>query len=95
MNSEKYLPLGTVVLLKDAEHRIMIIGYCPSDPNLSNMFDYMGTFYPEGVISTDKLLVFNHNQIDKIYFNGYLDDEAKEFQIKMKDALAALENEKK
>jgi len=86
MNNEKYLPLGSIVLLKGATHRLMIIGYCPSDPDMTTIYDYTGGFYPEGVIQLDKSLMFNHDQIEKVYFKGYFDDDAKEFQTKMKDA---------
>ena len=92
MNNEnafgKYLPLGTVVLLKDASKKVSIIGYkaYEQNDNEKKEFDYVGCLYPEGVISSDKNLLFNHNQIQKVYYIGYNDDEYKkvnEFLNKM------------
>ena len=40
---EKYLPIGTVVLLKDATKRIMITGYCSSIPeDVEKLYDDVG-----------------------------------------------------
>ena len=83
MNNEnvfgKYLPLGTVVLLKDASKKVSIIGYkaYEQNDNEKEEYDYVGCLYPEGVISSDKNLLFNHNQIQKVCYIGYNDDEYK------------------
>ena len=89
MNTEKFLPIGTVVMLNGGSKRVMITGFCTiaSDDN-STMYDYCGCLYPEGVVSSDKNLLFNHNQIAKIYALGYSDDEEKQFKVKLKEVLA-------
>ena len=89
MNTEKFLPIGTVVMLNGGAKRVMITGFCTiaSDDN-STMYDYCGCLYPEGVVSTKKNLLFNHNQIAKIYALGYSDDEEKNFKVKLKEVLA-------
>ncbi len=85
MNKEKYLPIGTVVLLKDAQKRVMIIGFAAKSIETGDkIFDYIGCLYPEGLISADRNLVFDHEQIDKIFYMGYSDDEWKETEIKLK-----------
>ena len=86
MNTEKFLPIGTVVMLNGGAKRVMITGFCTiaSDDN-STMYDYCGCLYPEGVVSSDKNLLFNHNQIAKIYALGYSDDEEKQFKVKLKE----------
>lgn len=88
MNTEKFLPIGTVVMLNGGAKRVMITGFCTiaSDDN-STMYDYCGCLYPEGVVSSDKNLLFNHNQIAKIYALGYSDDEEKNFKVKLKEVL--------
>ena len=46
---EKYLPIGTVVLLKGGSKRVMITGFCSVDGNESDViYDYNGCVYPEG-----------------------------------------------
>lgn len=86
MNKEKYLPIGSVVLLKGAKKRIMITGFVVKGKESGEkVYDYMGCLFPEGVISSDKNLLFNHDQIDKLYYIGYSDNDEKEFKIKLAD----------
>lgn len=85
---EKFLPLGSVVLLKNATKRLMITGfYVKTDENGEKTYDYVGCLYPEGVISSKENCVFNHEQIDKIFFIGYSDDEEKSFKEKLNKAV--------
>lgn len=92
--NEKYLPIGTVVLLKDAKKRMMITGFCCVDEqNQEKMFDYSGCLYPEGIVSSDKNLLFDHDQIEKIFALGYSDEEEVEFKERLVDALEAANNQ--
>ena len=92
MNREKYLPIGSVVLLKDAKKRVMITGFAAKGKETGDkMFDYMGCLYPEGVISTDKNLLFDHKDIQQIYAIGYSDDEQKRFMGVLDKATAVRE----
>ena len=91
--NEKYLPIGTVVLLKDAKKRIMITGFCCIDQNDSKMYDYSACLYPEGIVASDTNMLFNHDQIDKIFALGYSDEEEKEFKENLKTALEAAGNQ--
>ena len=77
---EKYLPIGSVVTLKDATKKIMIIGYCPVEKERNQMYDYSACLYPEGVIDSNRILLFNHNQIATIHFIG-LEDEKRNNRI--------------
>ena len=82
---EKFLPLGTVVMLKGATKRLMITGFCTmaADDDESVMYDYSGCMYPEGMISSDQNALFNHDQIEKIYHMGLVDQEENDFKIKL------------
>ncbi len=82
---EKFLPLGSVVMLKGASKRLMITGFCTmaADDESGVMYDYSGCMYPEGVISSDRTAVFNHNQIEKVYHLGLVDEEEKTFKTKL------------
>ena len=76
--NEKYLPIGTVVLLKGAEKKVMITSYLIfTNGEDKKMFDYGGCTYPEGVIESNYTVGFNHNEIDKVIHLGYIDDEQK------------------
>ena len=90
---EKFLPLGTVVLLKGASKRIMITGFAPVDMNDTNtMYDYCACLYPEGIVKSDQNAVFNHDQIDKIYYMGYKDEEELEFKKNLNELLNSVQN---
>jgi hypothetical protein len=81
MKFEKYLPIGSVVLLKNGKHRIMVTGFCYIDnSNNSKMYDYRGCLYPEGIIDDSNLILFNHDQINKVFCLGLSDKEEKDFK---------------
>lgn len=88
---EKFLPIGTVVLLKGAKKRLMITGFCSYDlADKTKAYDYTGCLYPEGIITSKETALFNHNQIEKIYFLGYSDQEEKNFKVKLIQELKKL-----
>ena len=93
MNYEKYLPIGTVVMLKGGKKRAMITGFCliPEETK-DKVFDYSGCLYPEGFISSKQTLLFNHEQIEKVYHLGLIDDEEKQFKQKLNEILKKLIN---
>ena len=73
---EKYLTIGTVVLLKGAKKKVMITGFASMSPETGDtIFDYSGCPYPEGFLNYNEVCVFNHDQIDKIFFNGFVNEE--------------------
>ena len=91
----KYLPIGTVVLLKDAKKRLMINGFCltTTENGQKTMYDYCGVLYPEGVISAKQTFLFNHSQITKIFHLGLVnDDEERKFKADLKKRLMNVEN---
>lgn len=92
MNNEKFLPIGTVVMLKGGKKRAMIIGFCVSpDEDKNKVYDYSGCLYPEGLIKSNQILIFNHDQIEKIYYMGYIDDEEKTFKKNLDEVLKKID----
>ena len=84
----KYLPIGTVVMLKNATKRIMITGFCSVENGKSEkIWDYSGCLYPEGFLSSNQTCLFDHNQIDKVNHLGLIDDEEKEFKSQINSLL--------
>lgn len=79
MEKVNYLPLGSVVYLKDGNKKVMIISRGLIMKNNGNpiFFDYGGVTYPEGMVD-DKMAYFQAESISKVVFEGYrdLDDEA-------------------
>ncbi len=80
-NLGKFLPIGTVVLLKGAKKRLMITGFCSFDEaKKDKAYDYTGCLYPEGIISSKQMALFNHSQIEKVFYLGLRDEEEKQFK---------------
>ncbi len=84
---EKYLPIGSVVLLEGDTKKLMITGFCSSTDEEEKEYDYSGCAYPEGIISLDEIYLFDHNQIKEISFVGYESEEEKEFKTILKETL--------
>lgn len=77
---EKYLPIGTVVLLKDATKKLMITGYCSMLPDdREKIYDYVGILFPEGNLAGDDVALFDHDQISVVEHMGLENDEYEEF----------------
>lgn len=80
MENNNLLPLGTVVLLKGATRKIVIIGYYPQEEGNDKIWDYFGCAYPMGVIASNQSLLFDTVQIEKVIYMGYCDNENEEFR---------------
>ena len=63
------LPIGSVVLLNEAEKKLMIIGILQR--NGEEVFDYVGCPYPEGLLDSENLFLFNHKDIAEISYLGF------------------------
>lgn len=80
MNYEKYLPMGTVVLLKKGAKKIMIFGRKQIKTDTGEQFDYIAHLYPEGNIKKDMAILFNHEDIREVIHLGYSDEDEELFQ---------------
>ena len=88
MMGEMY-PIGTIVLLKNSMKRILIIGYLPQEYNGSTVYDYSGVPFPEGLVDSRKVLLFNHIQIEKVCHESIKDEEETSF---IKEVMKIKEN---
>lgn len=85
---KKTLPIGTVVLLKNANKRLMIIGYCKyGTENREKVYDYAGCFYPEGFPGPEQTALFDADQIQHIYALGYQNNDQFAFREQLKTVL--------
>ena len=92
---EKFLPIGTVVLLKGGNKRAMITGFCSvAQENQEKIYDYSGCVYPEGYLSSNQVCLFDHDQIEKIFFEGFVDEEEVQFKEKLNRIVVNLEKER-
>lgn len=90
---DKFLPIGSVVTLKGATKRIMIVGYCPINDE-KVMYDYSACPFPEGVSTPDNLFAFNHDQIEVINNMGISDDDYVKFNDMLKKFIDGVESMK-
>lgn len=92
---KEYLPIGSVVLLKDAQKKVMITGYTPIDMETKNkIYEYLGCVFPEGIIKSDENILFDTKDIDKIFFKGFVNEEQESFITEVKEILENEENKK-
>lgn len=70
------LPIGTIVRLKGAEHKLMITARTPliQENGVTGYFDYGGCLYPNGQTSSNSYF-FNEEEIEEVYFRGYVDEQ--------------------
>lgn len=93
---DKYLPVGSIVLLTGGTKRLMVTGYCmQTEERPGVIYDYSGCLYPEGVIRSDVTSVFNHDQIERIDFVGFTDDEGKTFTDELNNKLKDVQEHNK
>ena len=90
MYSELF-PIGSVVLLKGGSKRLMIVGRVVSHDGGEEINDYIGCFYPQGVVDVDNLFFFNQDSIEAVFFIGFQDSEEIEFK---KEVLSKLDEGK-
>ena len=87
---ERFLPIGSVVLLKGGKKEVMITSYCIFPTNIQivdgkavkperKMYEYGGCTYPEGILDSNLACAFNHDQIETICHLGYETEKEKEF----------------
>ena len=79
MDVEKLLPIGSVVGLKEAEKKLMVIGIKQINEQKDVIKDYIGVMYPEGYFNRDVFFTFDHEDIEEIYFEGYRSQEQQAF----------------
>ena len=76
MEKIEYLPLGSIVLLKEGVRKVLIIGRALNvkKGDKTYYFDYGGVLYPDG-LTGDEMVYFNHDGVVRVYLYGYKDDD--------------------
>ncbi len=85
------LPIGSVVLLKGGDKRIMICGRIQAKDGEDTIYDYSACYYPEGIISPSSMFFFNRDAVDTVYFIGFQDEEELNYRHGVLDQLGELE----
>ncbi len=74
------LPIGSVVLLKEAKTRLMITGRIIASEKNDKIYDYSGCIYPLGITDNEGFYFFNRDDIERVYFIGFQDEEELAFR---------------
>ncbi|GAB3799638.1 DUF4176 domain-containing protein [Virgibacillus kimchii] len=79
------LPIGSIVRLKDGNVKLMILNRSPlyKKDGVTGYFDYSACMYPEGKVE-EQVYFFNNENIEEVYFKGYVDEQEKSFQEEYK-----------
>ena len=88
--NKRYLPIGSVVKLKNNNKIVMITGYYSVEyANDLEIYDYSGCAYPEGVMIKSSYCSFNQKDIKEVLFEGYKTEE----YTKLTNGLNDIDNE--
>ncbi len=79
---DKYLPIGSVVILENGDQPIMIYARAVV-VETGETKDYSAVLYPQGYLGDEYLFSFNHESIEKVLFLGYVSEE----EVKVNDYL--------
>ena len=83
------LPAGSVVTLKEATRKIMVIGILISNQDSGDLYDYVGVPYPEGYLNDEAMFLFMHEDIQKVEFIGFVNSEYQSFRTMVEKQLEA------
>lgn len=76
--NKRYLPIGSVIKLKNNNKIVMITGYYSVEYARDlEIYDYSGCAYPEGVMIKSSCCSFNQSDIKDVLFEGYKTEEYK------------------
>lgn len=85
------LPIGSVVLLKGGNKRVMICGRIQTRAGENKIYDYSACYFPEGIVDPGNMFFFDRDAIDVIFFIGCQDEEELRFRHEVLDTLGELE----
>lgn len=74
------LPIGSIVYLKEGSRKLMVLnrGVTIIQNNEDVLFDYSAAIYPIG-LNPEQLFYFNQEDIDRVVFRGYSDEDEERF----------------
>lgn len=85
------LALGSIVYLKEGRTKVMVINRGPIVEKEGNKFlyDYTGCVYPTGM-NPEQVLYFNEDNVDRVVFEGYRDEDEQRFEELYKHSVEEL-----
>jgi len=83
------LAIGSIIYLKEGNQKIMVLnrGAVVKENGDNTLYDYSGCIYPNG-LNPEEAFYFNEENIDKIIFEGYHDEDESRFISLYKEWIA-------
>ncbi|WP_304580917.1 DUF4176 domain-containing protein [Dubosiella newyorkensis] len=85
MKMPELLPLGSVVTLKNGDKKIMIIGRFQRSKESGKIYDYAAVLWPEGMIDSTKMYLFDHKDTRVLYYIGLQNEEEFNFRFVLEE----------
>lgn len=83
MNIKDLLPIGSVIVMKEGEQPLMIFGIKQVESGglfkKEKEYDYVCVPYPQGNMGPGSTFFANHEDIDRILFRGFEDEDRDKF----------------
>lgn len=92
---KEYLPLGSVITLKNGSKRLMIVGRLQNQIGSNDIYDYAAVLWPEGLVDSKHFYLFNQEDLDKLYYIGLQDMEEFQFRAVLESKLNETVHKKK
>ena len=70
-----WLALGSVVTLNGGSRRVMVVGRIQRDAATGIICDYSACPWPQGMLDSSHLIVFNHANIAQVHAHGFTDSQ--------------------
>jgi len=84
---KKYLPVGSVVGLKNDSRRLLVISRQLFSESNQVIRDYAAFEYPNGFTDAkEKLILFDNKDIDVVFHYGYVDEKEMELDRLLDEA---------
>ena len=86
MKKSELLPIGTIVLLKNNDKKMMITGLLQTLTEMDDTvkeYDYLAVPYPEGYVDKRLQFLFNQEDIADIHYMGYIDVDYQDLMEKI------------
>ena len=79
------LPSGSVVTLEGSQQKYMIYGRLIKMQYNEHVYDYVACPYPQGHQTSDQNRIFDHDDIEMVYFIGLQDAEEMNYRENLSD----------
>ena len=79
MKEKNFYSVGTIVSLFNTKQRLMIAGYLQRNNQSDKIWDYVGVVYPAGFLTPNRMVLFDHEQVENIYYVGCQNVESLKF----------------